>query len=359
MISTLKTEDSLSLGEIGEFIKAEVKGEPALRISGIGSLEDSSPDQLSFLVDSRYEHLLAQCRAGALIVPPAFRELHFNLLITDNPYLALAKAAQLFAAGSSEAPGIHPATFLGENIRLGEGVSVGPFAHIGDNCVIGSGTTIGPGSYIGKKVVIGDNCLIHPRVSILAGCLIGDRVIVHTGAVLGADGFGYAQDERGRHIKIPQTGIVQVDDDVEIGANAAIDRATFGRTWIKRGTKIDNLVMIAHNVVVGEDCVIVSQVGISGSTRLGDHVVLGGQVGITGHLEIGDRVKIAAKSGIHRSIEPDQVVMGIPGVLQSDWFKNYANIQRLPRLKAELKRLGERVRSIEEALKGDDGHTTD
>lgn len=356
---TTTDKDSLSLGEIGQFIKAEIKGDPALRIRGIGSLEGASPEQLSFLVDSRYEHLVSNCRAGALIVPPDFRGLDFNLLITDNPYLALAKAAQLFAAAEAENSGIHPASFLGENIRLGEGVSVGPFAHIGDNCVVGAGTTIGSGAYIGKNVVVGDRCLIHPRVSILADCIVGDRVIIHSGAVIGADGFGYAQDEQGRHIKIPQTGIVQIDADVEIGANATIDRATFGKTWIKRGTKIDNLVMIAHNVIVGEDSAFAALVGISGSTRLGDHVVLGGQVGIAGHIEIGDRVKIGAKSGILHAIKPDTVIMGIPGVPQDEWLRTYANILRLPRLKAELKRLGEKVRSIEEALKGDDGRTAD
>jgi UDP-3-O-[3-hydroxymyristoyl] glucosamine N-acyltransferase len=350
---------SISLGEISEFIKAEIKGDAALRISGIASLEGASPDQLSFLVDSRYEHLVSNCRAGALIVTPAFRELDFNLLITDNPYLALARAAQLFPTASSEDFGIHPASFLGENIRFGELVSIGPFAHVGDNCVIGAGTKIGSGAHLGDNIVVGDNCLIHPRVSILAGCVLGNRVIVHSGAVIGADGFGYAQDEQGRHIKIPQTGVVQIDDDVEIGANATIDRATFGKTWIKRGTKIDNLVMIAHNVIVGEDCAIVAQVGISGSTHLGDHVVLGGQVGIAGHIEIGDRVKIGAKSGILHAIKPDQIIMGIPGVPRDEWFRTYSNVLRLPRLKAEIKRLVERVQSIEEELKRDDGHTTD
>jgi UDP-3-O-[3-hydroxymyristoyl] glucosamine N-acyltransferase len=355
----LTSNDSVSLGEISEFIKAEMKGDPALRITGIGSLEDALPGQLSFLVDSRYEHLVSSCRASAFIVPQAFRELDFNLLITDNPYLALARAAQLFSSSRSDEAGIHATSLLGENIQFGEGVSVGPFVHIGDNCKIGAGTKIGTGAYIGKNVILGDNCLIHPRVCVLARCIVGDRVIIHSGAVIGADGYGYAQDEQGRHIKIPQTGIVQIDDDVEIGANATIDRATFGKTWIKRGTKIDNLVMIAHNVIVGEDCAIVSQVGISGSTRLGNHVVLGGQVGIAGHIEIGDKVKIGAKSGILHSIKPDQAIVGIPGVPHDDWFKTYANIQRLPRLKAELKRLREKVQSIEEALKEDDGRTAD
>ena len=211
--------------------------------------------------------------------------------------------------------------------------------------------SIGPGAFIGKEVRIGAGCLIHPRACILDRCVIGERVIIHSGAVIGADGFGYAQDERGRHVKIPQTGIVQIDDDVEIGANTTVDRATFGRTWIKRGAKIDDLVMIAHNVEVGEDTALVGQVGVSGSTRIGDHVVMAGQVGIAGHLHIGDGVKIGAKSGIHSSIKAGQNILGIPGVPYEQWIKNYVNIQRLPRLKEALKRLGERVQTIEEALK--------
>ena len=196
--------------------------------------------------------------------------------------------------------------FIGEGVSFGEGVSAGPFAHVGNNSQIGAGSKIGSGAYIGKDVRIGDMCLDRTQGYIVDRCIIGNRVIIHSGAVIGADGYGYAQDEQGRHVKIPQTGIVQIDDDVEIGANTTIDRATFGRTWIKRGVKIDNLVMIAHNVVVGEDSLLVAQVGISGSTRIGDHVALGGQAGIAGHLQIGDRTKIAAKAGIHHSIQPDQ-----------------------------------------------------
>ena len=168
-------------------------------------------------------------------------------------------------------------------------------------------------------------CLIYPRATIVDRCIIGNRVIIHSGAVIGADGYGYAQDEQGRHVKIPQTGIVQIDDDVEIGSDATIDRATFGRTWIKRGAKIDNLVMIAHNVVVGEDSLLVAQVGISGSTRIGNHVALGGQVGVAGHLQIGDRVKIGAKAGIHHSIKPDQLIIGSPGLPKDEFVRNFIN----------------------------------
>ncbi|MFZ0942310.1 MAG: UDP-3-O-(3-hydroxymyristoyl)glucosamine N-acyltransferase [Syntrophobacteraceae bacterium] len=358
--NNLRHRESFSLGELSRLLDAEVKGDPDLHVTGIGALESATSGQLSFLVDSRYRHLLSGCRASALLVSSEFRELECNLLITSNPYLALAKAARLFLPDSAEAAGIHETAFIGEGVLFGEGVSAGALSHIGDNSQIGAGTRIGPGAYLGKQVRIGEGCLIDPMACILDGCIVGNRVIIHAGAVIGADGYGYAQDEEGRHVKIPQTGIVQIDDDVEIGANATVDRATFGRTWIKRGTKIDNLVMIAHNVVVGEDSLLVAQVGISGSTRLGNHVVLAGQVGVAGHLEIGDRVKVAATAAIHRSVKADQIIAGsFPGVPHDEWLRTYANIQRLPRLREALKRLDERMHKIEEALKKDDGHNAD
>jgi UDP-3-O-[3-hydroxymyristoyl] glucosamine N-acyltransferase len=350
---------SFSLGELCTLLNAELKGDPDLLVSGMGALESAAPGQLSFLVGSRYSHLVSGCRAAALIVSPEFRDLSFNLLIVKDPYLAFAKAARLFLPDSDNDAGIHPSAFIGEGVLLGEGVSAGPFAHVGNNSQIGAGSKIGSGAYIGKDVRIGYMCLIEPRATIVDRCIIGNRVIIHAGAVIGTDGYGYAQDEQGRHVKIPQTGIVQIDDDVEIGSNTTIDRATFGKTWIKRGVKIDNLVMIAHNVVVGEDSLLVAQVGISGSSRIGDHVALGGQAGIAGHLQIGDRTQIAAKAGIHHSIPPDQLIVGSPGFPKDEFLRNLINVQRLPRLKEALKRLGDRVQKIEEALKKDDGHNSD
>lgn len=346
---------SFSLGELGRLLDAEVKGDPDLRVCGIEALDGAASGQLSFLIDSRYLHLLPGCRASALIVSSKFRDLEFNLLIARNPGLALAKAVQLFLPDSSGPAVIHPSAFIGEGVSFAHGVSVGPLAHVGDNSRIGAWTKISPCAYLGKEVRIGEKCLIHPRACILDRCVIGNRVIVHAGAVIGADGYGYAQDERGRHVKIPQTGIVQIDDDVEIGANTTIDRATFGATRIKRGTKIDNLVQVAHNVVVGEDSLLIAQVGISGSTRIGDHVIMAGKVGVAGHLQIGDGVKIGATAAIHRSIKPNQIIAGgLPGVPHDEWLKTYTDIQRLPRLKEALKRLDARVQRIEEALKQDD-----
>ncbi|MCE5335428.1 MAG: UDP-3-O-(3-hydroxymyristoyl)glucosamine N-acyltransferase [Desulfobacteraceae bacterium] len=345
----------LSLGKLAEMLKVELKGDPEVLLSGIGPLESAGPDQLSFLADARHRARAGACRAAALIVPPECGDLERNLLITKNTYLALARAASFFTPGEVPVGDVHDTAQVGEGVQLADTARVGPFVCIGDNARIGERTRICAGAYIGSGVLLGADCLIYPRAVILDNCAIGDRVIIHSGAVIGADGFGYAQDEQGRHVKIPQTGIVQIDEDVEIGANTTIDRATFGRTWIKRGAKIDNLVMIGHNVVVGEDSIFAGQAGIAGSTQVGNHVMLGGQAGISGHIELGDRVKVAAKSGVPRSISPDQTVAGSPAMQFDEFFRSYANILRLPRMRDELHRLKNRVQKLEEALKDDDG----
>lgn len=352
----LEDKGSLSLAELAVFLEAKLKGDPELKVFGIGGLDTAIEGEVSFLVDARYKHLLTGCRASALIVSPKFEELESNLLIVENPYLALARAAKLFCPPVENESAVHPTAFVGEAVFLGEGVCVGALAHVGEGSTVGSQTTIGASAYVGRNVTIGQGCLIHPRATILDGCILGDRVIVHAGAVIGADGYGYASEEGGKHLKIPQIGIVQIDDDVEIGANTTVDRATFGKTWIKRGVKIDNLVMIAHNVVVGEDTLIVAQAGIAGSTRLGKNVVLAAQAGVVGHIELGDGVKAAAKAGIHRSVKANEVVVGgFPAMAYEEWFKTYGDIRRLSRLREALKRLDEKVCKIEEVLRGDDG----
>ncbi len=351
-----KPKGLYSLGELGRLLDAQVEGDPDLTLSGVGALDSATHGQLSFFADSRYKHLLLESKASALIVSPKFRDIQFDLLIVPNVHLAMAKAVRLFYPARVETCGLHPSAFTGESVVLEEGVSVGAFAHIGDLSRIGRATTIGASAFVGRGVQIGEQCLIHPRAVILDGCVIGNRVIIHAGAVIGADGYGYAQDEGGGHVKIPQIGIVQIDDDVEIGANTTVDRATFGKTWIKRGVKIDNRVMVAHNVVIGEDSLVVAQVGISGSTKLGKNVILAGQVGVAGHVEIGDGVRAAAKAGIHGSVKANQVIMGgYPGVPYAEWFKTYGEIRRLPRLREAVKRLDEEVRKIGEAMKDDDG----
>jgi UDP-3-O-[3-hydroxymyristoyl] glucosamine N-acyltransferase len=341
---------SYLLEELANLIGARIKGDSNIRICGVSSLEDAQSDQLSFANDERYLPLISRCKAAALIVPPSLEHLDFPLLIAANPYLAMAQAAQLFLE-SPHLPGeVHPTAFVGEGSLLGVDVGIGPLAHLGPNCQIGEGTRVYGGAYLGAEVEVGDHCLIYPGVTVLDRCKIGNRVIIHSGTVIGSDGFGFAQDEKGQHIKIPQVGIVQIDDDVEIGANCTIDRAAFGRTWIQRGTKIDNLVQIAHNVIVGEHSAIIAQVGISGSTRLGRHVVLAGQVGVVGHIEIGDGARVGAQSGVGRSVKAGEDVSGSPAIPHKEWLKMTVNLKRLPQLREELRQLKMKVQELEKAI---------
>lgn len=338
------------LEELAEQLQVSLKGDGKIPIRGIGTLEDAGPEDLSFVTSKRYASFIAQSRAAALLVPPEFGHLDRPLLISRQPYLSLARAAQLFYRSPSAPPGVHPSSVVDPSATLGSGVSVGPLAHVGSGCSVGDGTVIHGGVYIGGNVTIGADCLIHPNVTILDGCRLGDRVIVHSGTVIGSDGFGFAQDDQGQHVKIPQVGIVQIDDDVEIGAGCAIDRATFGRTWIQRGTKIDNLVQIAHNVTVGEHSIVVAQVGISGSTRIGRHVILAGQVGVVGHLQIGDRARIGAQSGVNRSVKEGEDVLGTPALPHKEYLRCAAAFRHLPRFRDELRDLQARLRQLEDIL---------
>ena len=344
---------SFLLEELAELTGARIKGDPGIRIFGLGSIEDAHADQLSFLSDKRYLPLLSECKAAALIVPPALEYLDRPLLVSTQPYLTMAHVAQLFWEPPYLPVGVDATAFLGEGVHLGKAVSVGPLAHVGRHCRIGEGTRVYGGAYLGCDVEVGDHCFIYPGVTIIDRCSIGNRVIIHSGTVVGSDGFGFAQDEKGRHVKIPQTGIVRIDDDVEIGANCTIDRAAFGRTWIQRGVKIDNLVQIAHNVVIGEYSILIAQVGVSGSTRIGKHVILAGQVGVVGHIEIGDGVRVGAQSGVGRSLKAGEDMSGCPVMPHREWLKMSAVLRHLPQLREELRQLKMKVQELEKVIHGE------
>lgn len=340
----------LSLGQVAREIGATLRGDPEIRITGMAGIEDAGPNQLSFLADPRYAAVAAQCRAAALIVSPANADLPVPVLVCDKPYLGFALAARLFHAPPELEPGIHPTAFVHPTADLADGVRVGPLAQIGARTRIGTGTRIYGGATIGSDCHIGEGCLLYPGAHILERNRLHNRVIIHSGTVVGSDGFGYAQDDAGRHHKIPQTGIVEIEDDVEIGSNSSIDRATFGRTLIGTGTKIDNLVQVAHNVTIGQHSILVAQVGVSGSTRIGSHVILAGQVGVVGHISIGDRVRVAAKSGVGHSIPDGQDQAGVPCQPRMDWLKSVANIKRLAQMREELKQLRNRVQRLEASI---------
>jgi len=334
---------TLSVKELATMSDGELVGDPALQITGAASLGEATQGEISFFANRKYIGLLRKTRASAVFVPSDFAEaIDVVQVRVSNPTKAFEQVVCKFAPKPiTFAPGIHPSAIVDSSAQLGERVSIQPLAVIEAGAKIGDDTLIGAGSYVGHETVIGSACHIYPRVTIRERSRIGSRVIIHSGAVIGADGFGFEMVD-GRQQKIQQLGIVQIDDDVEIGANTTVDRARFGQTWIQRGVKIDNLVQIAHNVVIGNNSVIVAQTGISGSTRVGERVMMGGQVGIVGHLEIADGTLIAAQSGISKSL-PGGVWFGSPAVPLAEAKQQIAWIHRLGKLFARVKAIEKRL----------------
>ena len=331
---TVKEVVALVEGQLISGLGAEKK------IRGVAAVAEAEEGQITFFGNVKYLPQLKASRATAVLVPMDFsEEIPAIAIRVKSPSLAFSHLMEKFAPPPIRfKPGIHPTAVVGRDVVLGENVSVQPFVVIEDSAQIGANTVIGAHGYVGHEAQVGKDCHLGPRVTIGARCLVGNRVVIHGGAVVGSDGFGF-ELTGGRHVKIPQTGMVQIDDDVEIGANATIDRARFGRTWIQEGTKIDNLVQVAHNVVVGKHCIIVSQAGISGSTRLGNYVTLAGQVGVVGHISIGDQAIVAAQSGVSKSVPTKEVVFGSPAGPMRDRKEELACIGRLPKLYARVKKL--------------------
>ncbi len=317
-------------------------------ITGVNTLEEAGPDEIAFLANSKYERQALKSRAGAIIAKPSdAAKLGGTRIQVAEPNIAFGLITKLFApAPISYEPGVHPTAVVAPDAILGAGVSIQPHAVVGAKARIGAGTVIGANSVVGAECTIGEKCLIHALVSIRERCVLGSRVILHSGVVIGADGFGYDFKD-GKHVRVEHTGIVQIDDDVEIGANTTVDRARFGRTHIGEGTKIDNLVMIAHNVVIGAHSIIVAQTGISGSTSLGRGVVIAGQVGLAGHITIGDRATVTAQSGITKDVPPGAVLSGRHARPAREALKIEALEGRLPELFERLKALEEKTKPPE------------
>jgi len=288
------TEKELSLETIADMVKGLIIGDQTVRIRGVAPLDNASPGDISFLAKANQAGSLQNTGAGAVLVPlgVAGRD-NLPVIQVKDPYLAVAIIHSYFMAEAFVAKGVHPRAYVGEGCVLGKAISIAPLAVLGNSVRVGERVCIEAGVVIGDDVTIGDDTTIKANVTVYNRTIIGNRVTIHSGTVIGSDGYGYSANERGEHLKRPQVGIVRIDDDVEIGANCCIDRATFGTTWIKSGVKIDNLVQVAHNVEVGENSLLVAQVGIAGSTSLGRNVVLGGQVAVAGHLVIGDQVMVA------------------------------------------------------------------
>jgi UDP-3-O-[3-hydroxymyristoyl] glucosamine N-acyltransferase len=327
-----------TLTEIADAVGGEIIGDRNKVIHRPAPFEIAGQDEITFAGSSKYIKDLVTSKAGAVIVPSSTKEAPVNLIAVENPQVAFAKAIELFYPRKATAVGISPTAIIGRNFRCGDSISVNHGVFIADNVTMGSRVTLHPGVVIAQGVTIGDEVEICPNVTILERCIIGDRVVVHAGTVIGSDGFGFAPDKE-KYVKIPHAGIVRIDDDCEIGAGNTIDRGTLGETWIKRGVKTDNLVHIAHNVTIGEDTILVAQVGIAGSATIGDHVVLAGQVGVSGHLTIGNNAIIGPQSGIAKPVPDGSVVMGTPGMPHKLWLRVQRLIPKIPELAKKISQL--------------------
>ena len=339
----------IPLKRVAQLVAGKCVGDENFVVTGINSLDQAGPSEVSFFSDRRYSESLKITKAGALLVSEKNELFKGPQVVVPGVELGYAKIAVIFAKSSKRYPGISPDAFVSRKCRLGEDVSISPMVYVGDGAEIDDGATLFPGVVIDQGAKIGKRTILYPNVTVLRDCTIGNDVIVHAGTTIGSDGFGFVRDGS-TSVKIPQTGIVQIDDHVEIGANNCIDRAAFGKTWIKEGVKTDNLVQIAHNVVIGEHSIIVAFAGISGSSRLGKGVVIGGQVGVNDHTEIGDGAMVGPQSGVAKSIPAGAIVSGTPAVPHRERLKTEALIARLPRFSNRVRDLEKKVQELEDRL---------
>ena len=342
----------MKLSEIARRLGCPVEGDGSVEIKGLGGLEDAHAGDLTFLGNLKYLAKAEATKASAILLGKGAPSVGIPAIRVEDAYASFAEAISYFHPVPRPAePGIHPTALIAKSARVGEGAAIGPFVVIGENTVIGKNACIGAHSVIYRDVTIGDDAVFHARVVVRDGTRIGNRAVIQPGAVIGSDGFGFTKLEDGTQRKIPQVGIVVIEDDVEIHANSCIDRATLGETRIKRGAKIDNLVQVGHNCIVGENDILCAQVGLSGTTALGRNVTLTGQVGAAGHLTIGDGVTAIAQSGIHASVEPGRIVGGTPAIDLRDWMKYTVLLPKLPELVRELRELKKRLEALEGGMK--------
>lgn len=332
--------------ELADLIGGEIIGEPSMIITGVTSIEDAGPSHLTFALGGAYLEKAAKSKAAAVIVPESVTDFPKPTLRVANPKGAFAQLLELFALPVNVMRGVHSAAVVHETAVLGCNVALMPHVIVEKEASIGDNTILYPGVYVGENVSIGQNCCIYPNVTIREGCQIGNNVIIHSSTVVGSDGFGFVTID-GRHRKVPQVGIVVIEDDVEIGACVTIDRATTGETVVRRGTKMDNLIHLAHNVVIGEDCFLVAQAGIAGSTKIGHHVTFAGQSGCAGHITIGDNCVFAAKSGIISDVPANSFFAGFPARPHKEWLRAEAATNKLPDLLKKLKDFEKRLAELE------------
>ena len=339
----------MKLKELADRVGGKISGDPEVEITGVSGIDEAGEGEITYFADKRLIGKLESSKASAVILKKEIEGLKASMLVADNPQLVFAKVLEVFYGKPYKSSGISDKAIIGENVNIGDDVSIYPSAYIGSNVTLGARVTISPGAYIGDEVLIDDDSYIHPNVTIREKVKLGKNVTVHAGSVIGCDGFGYVF-EKGTHHKIPQVGGVIIEDDVEIGANVIIDRATVGNTIIGAGTKIDNLVQIAHNVKVGKKCIIIAQVGISGSVEIGDGAILAGKVGVRDHIKIGSGAIIGAGSGVSGDIPDKQVYSGSPAIPHRTWLRAQSLYAKLPDFARRLKVIERKINPDKDSI---------
>lgn len=334
-----------SAKQIAQFVQGVIEGDENATVNTFAKIEDGKPGAISFLSNPKYTHYIYDTESSIVLVDKSVeleKPTKSTLIKVDNAYECVAKLLQLYESMKPKKTGIDSLAFISPSAKIGENVYIGAFAYIGDNVVIGDGCQIYPNVVICENAKVGNDCLFYPNVTIYHDCHVGNRVTLHAGSVVGSDGFGFAPSENG-YDKIPQIGIVTIEDDVEIGANTCIDRSTMGSTYVRKGVKLDNLVQIAHNTDIGANTVMSAQVGIAGSTKVGQWCMFGGQVGIAGHITIGNKVFLGAQSGVPSSLKDNQTLIGTPPMEKLPYFKSQAIFQKLPDLYKQIQKLQKEV----------------
>ncbi|CAN1541203.1 LpxD UDP-3-O-[3-hydroxymyristoyl] [Flavobacteriaceae bacterium] len=332
--------------QIATILEGEIVGDPNIEVSRLSKIEEGSEGSLTFLSNPKYINFIYTTKASVTIVNDSFvpeSPISTTLIKVADAYKAFSKLLEFYNQVKLNKNGIEQPSVISESAKYGENLYLGSFSYVGDNVVLGDNVKIYPGSFVGDNVTIGNNVVIFAGAKIYSETIIGNNCTIHSGTVIGADGFGYAPNEDGTYNKIPQIGNVIIEDNVDIGANSTIDRATLGSTVIRNGAKIDNLIQIAHNVEIGKNTVIAAQSGIAGSTKIGENCMIGGQVGIVGHLTIGNNVRIQAQSGVGRSIKDNEILQGSPTFGYSDYSKSYVHFKNLPKLVKEIEELKKQI----------------
>lgn len=341
---------SFTAQQIADFLKGTIEGDPTIQVSNFSKIEEGKPGSLSFLANPKYTNYIYSTEASIVLVNNDFvaeKPVKATLIRVFNAYAGLAMLLDMVEKSKPKKKGIEPMSFIADSVKLGSDVYVGAFAYIAEKTTIGDNTLVHPQVYIGEGCTIGENTILYPGVKIYPGCKIGNNCIIHSGAVIGSDGFGFAP-EGDIYKKIPQMGIVIIEDDVEIGANTTIDRAVMDATIIRHGVKLDNLIQVAHNVEVGANTVMAAQVGISGSTKVGEHCMIGGQVGLGGHITIGNNANIGAQAGIISNIKENAQILGSPAIPVKDFFRSSIVFPKLPDMYRQLAQLEKEIQQLKD-----------